>query len=50
MSEVQKRGEELSRAKKRFKNRLIDEYELARFHRAFEYAYQKYTDPQGRKR
>ena len=50
MQEVQKRAEGLSRAKKRFKNRVIDEYELARWQRAYEFALKKYTDPMGRKK
>lgn len=49
MQEVQKRGAELSRAKKRFRNHIIDEYELARYVRASRYAVRKYTDPLGRK-
>lgn len=49
MQEVQKRGADLSRARVRFHNRTIDEYELARYVRAFRYAVRKYTDPLGRK-
>jgi repressor of nif and glnA expression len=49
MQEVQKRGADLSRARVRFRNRTIDEYELARYVRAFHYAVRKYTDPLGRK-